>query len=128
VLDGRVVAGAGRGAGLGYPTANLRTDPRLLLPGAGIYAGVAERAGGREIAAISVGTNPTFGKEPLHVEAYLLDYTGGELRGSALAIEFWGRLRDEERFESPEALTHAIAEDVRRTRGVVVGSSSPGAR
>ena len=42
VLDGEVTSGHGRGKGLGYPTANLRTWPRLLLPGQGIYAGVAE--------------------------------------------------------------------------------------
>ena len=121
VLDGEVVAGAGRGKGLGYPTANLRTWPRLLLPGSGIYAGVAEHLGERHVAAISVGTNPTFGSEPLHVEAYLLDYRGGELRGDPIAIEFWARLRDEERFDSPEALSAAIADDVERTRALVGG-------
>ena len=42
VLDGEVASGHGRGKGLGFPTANLRTWPRLLLPGQGIYAGVAE--------------------------------------------------------------------------------------
>ncbi len=116
VLDGEVVAGAGRGKGLGYPTANLRTWPRLLLPGSGIYAGVAEAAGERHVAAISVGTNPTFGAEPLHVEAYLLDYGGAELRGSPIAVEFWARLRDERRFDSPSELTEAIAQDVERPR------------
>ncbi len=47
VLDGEVVSGHGRGKGLGFPTANLQTWPRLLLPGQGIYAGVAELAGRR---------------------------------------------------------------------------------
>jgi riboflavin kinase/FMN adenylyltransferase len=125
VLDGEVVAGAGRGKGLGYPTANLRTWPRLLLPGSGIYAGVAEVSGERHVAAISVGTNPTFGAEPLHVEAYLLDYGGAELRGSHIGVEFWARLRDERWFDSPAALTEAIAEDVERTRSLVPESRSP---
>jgi riboflavin kinase / FMN adenylyltransferase len=119
VLDGEVVAGAGRGKGLGFPTANLRTWPRLLLPGSGIYAGTAEHHGDRHVAAISVGTNPTFGSEPLHVEAFLLDYLGGELRGEPIAVEFWARLRDEERFDSPDELIEAIAADVARTREVV---------
>lgn len=117
-VDGTVVTGAGRGMDLGFPTANLETWPRLLLPGEGIYAGRAGIGHTEHVAAISVGTNPTFGREPLHVEAYLLDFHG-ELHGEALTVEFWARLRDEERFDSPEALADAMAEDVRRTRQLV---------
>jgi riboflavin kinase/FMN adenylyltransferase len=126
-VDGEVVAGAGRGSGLGYPTANLRTWPRLLLPGQGIYAGVAElEGGGRFVAAIDVGTNPTFGTEPLHVEAFLIDFPDEELRGQQLTIEFWDRLRDEVRFDSVDDLVAAIAEDVEATRSVVP-TTDPGA-
>jgi riboflavin kinase/FMN adenylyltransferase len=119
VLDGEVISGHGRGKGLGYPTANLRTWPRLLLPGQGVYAGVAELGGHRFRAAIDVGTNPTFGVEPLHTEAFLLDFDGDDLRGAGLGIEFWSRLRDEERYDSVEALVEAIAGDVDRTRDQV---------
>ena len=118
VLDGTVVSGAGRGYGLGYPTANLRTEPRLLLPGRGIYAGRAVIEGDTHVAAISVGTNPTFGVEPLHVEAYLLDFDG-DIAGSEIAVEFWAYLRDEARFDTPEELSAAIGEDVCRTRDLV---------
>jgi len=119
VLDGEVVSGHGRGKGLGYPTANLRTWPRLLLPGQGIYAGVAEHAGRRYRAAIDVGTNPTFGLEPLHVEAFLLDLEAGEMAGEPLAVEFRARLRDEVRYGSVPELVEAIAQDVERTRAIV---------
>jgi riboflavin kinase/FMN adenylyltransferase len=118
VLDGTVVSGAGRGHDLGFPTANLRTWPRLLLPGRGIYAGRAEVDGDMHIAAISVGTNPTFGIEPLHVESYLLDFDG-DLIGRDMAVEFWSYLRDEARFDTPAGLVDAMVEDVRRTRDVV---------
>lgn len=117
-LDGTVVPGAGRGVGLGWPTANLRTHPRLLLPGSGIYAGRARVPQGEWVAAISVGTNPTFGVEPLHVESYLLDFDG-DLVGTPMEVEFWARLRDEERFDTAEELSRAIEDDVRRTREVV---------
>ena len=119
VLDGEVVTGHGRGRDLGFPTANLRTWPRLLLPGQGIYAGVAEHRGRRYRAAIDVGTNPTFGVEPLHVEAFLLDYDGGSLPGEPLAIEFWARLRDEVRYDSVDELIEAMDVDVARTRELV---------
>jgi len=118
VVDGTVVPGAGRGHDLGYPTANLRTWPRLLLPGGGIYAGRAEVDGVRRLAAIDVGTNPTFGVEPLHVEAYLLDFDG-DLIGREMAVEFWTRLRDERKFDTPEALAEVMADDVRKTRVLV---------
>jgi riboflavin kinase / FMN adenylyltransferase len=118
VLDGTVVGGAGRGRGLGFPTANLRTWPRLLLPGRGIYAGRAVADDGSHVAAISVGTNPTFGTEPLHVEAYLLDFDR-DIVGRPIAIEFWAYLRDEERFETPDELSDAIGRDVARTRELV---------
>jgi riboflavin kinase / FMN adenylyltransferase len=119
MLDGEVTTGAGRGARLGWPTANLRVDPGLLVPGRGVYAGRAVLADGAvHTAAINVGTNPTFGEEPLHVEAFLLDFDG-ELRGQPIALEFWERLREERRFDSGEALAHQIGEDVERTRAVV---------
>jgi riboflavin kinase/FMN adenylyltransferase len=118
VLDGTVVSGAGRGRGLGYPTANLQTWPRLLLPGQGVYAGAVGFGGERHVAAIDVGTNPTFGTEPLHVESYLLDFDG-DLVGREMAVEFWAYLRPEVRFETPDDLVGAIDEDVRRTRDIV---------
>jgi riboflavin kinase/FMN adenylyltransferase len=124
-VEGTVVPGAGRGRDLGFPTANVRTPARILLPGRGVYAGRAFVDGSVWTAAINVGTNPTFGEEPLHVEAYLLDF-GGDLQGNVLTVEFWERLRDEVRFDSAEALALQIKEDVTRTRALV--SSSKGTR
>lgn len=118
VLDGVVTAGAGRGRGLGWPTANLDVGSKLLLPGSGIYAGRAFLKEDVRPAAISIGTNPTFGNEPLHAEAFLLDFDG-ELRGQPMALELWERLRDEVRFDSAEDLARQIKQDVERTREVV---------
>jgi riboflavin kinase / FMN adenylyltransferase len=117
-VDGTVTAGAGRGAHLGWPTANLAVPPRMLLPGEGVYAGRAHVRGRTYTAAVNVGTNPTFGGEPMHIEAYLLDFEG-ELRGDPISVEFWARLRDEVRFDSPEALAKQIGQDVERTRELV---------
>ena len=80
---------------------------------------MAEHRGQRHPAAIDVGTNPTFGIEPLHTEAFLLDYEGDDLRGEPLAIEFWERLRDEVRYDSMDELVAAIASDVEQTRRIV---------
>lgn len=118
VVDGRVVRGAGRGVGLGFPTANLEVAGEMLLPAEGVYAGKAIVDGRGHVAAINVGTNPTFGREPLHAEAFLLDFDG-DLLDQPISLEFWARLRDEVRFGSGEELARQIKDDVDRTRSLV---------
>ena len=110
-LDGVVVAGDQRGGTLGYPTANLLMEPGLACPRYGIYAGSAR--GHR--AAVSIGTNPHYGGTERRIEPYLLDFEG-DLYGQRLVVEVWERLRDEEVFESEEALVAQIASDVEATR------------
>jgi riboflavin kinase/FMN adenylyltransferase len=122
-VDGRVGEGAGRGRTLGWPTANLDLPPKMLLPGKGVYAGKATLPAGRWTAAVNVGTNPTFGVEPLHLEAFLLDFDG-DIRGEEMSVEFWERVSGEERFESVEALVEKIADDVRRIRELVAAEET----
>jgi riboflavin kinase/FMN adenylyltransferase len=117
-VDGTVVAGAGRGEALGFPTANLEMAARMLMPGQGVYAGMAYLDGEGHVAAINIGTNPTFGDEPVHLEAYLLAFEQ-EVRGRPMSVEFWHRLRDEVRFESAEDLARQIKDDVERTRALM---------
>jgi riboflavin kinase / FMN adenylyltransferase len=110
-VDGVVVGGDQRGGTLGFPTANLRVDPGLLVPGFGIYAGAA----GDRRAAISIGVNPHYGGTERRVEAYLLDWTG-DLYGERIVLEVWRRLRDERAFGSEAELVEQIAGDVEATR------------
>jgi riboflavin kinase/FMN adenylyltransferase len=110
-VDGTVVAGDARGGTLGFPTANLRPEAGLLVPGYGIYAGVAD--GHR--AAISIGTNPHYGGGERRIEAFLLDFEG-DLYGRKLRLELWQRLRDERAFESEAELVAQIGRDVEATR------------
>ena len=109
-----MVAGDQRGGTLGYPTANLDVDPALLVPAYGIYAGAAD--GNR--AAISIGTNPTFGGTERRAEAHLLDFDG-DLYGQRLVVELWERLRDERAFAGEDELVAQIARDVEETRAAV---------
>lgn len=110
-VEGVVAAGDARGGTLGFPTANVDVDPELLVPANGIYAG---RAMGHR-AAISIGTNPHYGGQERRVEAFLLEFSG-DLYGQRLVVELWERLRDEQAFESEQALVDQIARDVERTR------------
>jgi riboflavin kinase / FMN adenylyltransferase len=110
-VEGTVVSGDARGGTLGFPTANLRLDHSLLVPGLGIYAGSALD----HRAAISIGINPHYGGAERRIEAFLLDFEG-DLYGKRVVVELWERLRDEAVFESEEALIAQIAADVAATR------------
>ena len=110
-LDGTVVSGDQRGGTLGYPTANIAIDAQLVCPRYGIYAG--EALGHR--AAVSIGTNPHYGGTERRIEPFLLDFDG-DLYGKRLVVELWERLRDEQVFESEEALVEQIGRDVEATR------------
>jgi riboflavin kinase / FMN adenylyltransferase len=110
-IDGVVVPGDQRGGTLGFPTANLRVDPQLLVPAFGIYAGAA----GERRAAVSIGVNPHYGGSERRIEAYLLDWEG-DLYGHRLLLELWRRLRDERAFGSESELVEQIARDVSQTR------------
>ena len=110
-LAGTVVAGDARGGTLGFPTANLRPEPELLVPGFGIYAGAADG----HLAAISIGTNPHYGGDERRIEAFLLDFAG-DLYGTRLTLELWQRLRDEQAFGSEAELIAQIDRDVEATR------------
>ncbi len=110
-VEGTVVSGDARGGTLGYPTANLRVDPDLLVPAYGIYAG---RAAGHR-AAVSIGTNPHYGGSERRVEAFLLDFEG-DLYGKRLIVELWRRLRGEQAFGSEDELVAQITRDVEATR------------
>lgn len=117
-LRGEVVKGSGRGRVLGFPTANLRFDPEACLPGIGIYAGWLGAGRKKFKSAVSVGTNPTFGNNPVSVEAHVLDFEG-DLYGREVSVDFVKRLRDEASFSSVEALNAAIEQDVSTTRRVL---------
>ena len=123
VIDGTVVHGDQRGRTLGLPTANLAVPTGTAIPGRGVYAGIAFTPTGATRAAINIGLVPTFrGDNPLEalrIEAFLLDYHGGDLYDQPLRLTFTTKLRDEQRFEGPDALVAQIHEDIARTRELV---------
>jgi len=113
-LSGEVVHGRKLGRTIGFPTANLAPDPRVLIPAAGVYAGRAHLADSRLLrAAISIGTNPTVTESgPLTVEAYLLDGFQEDLYGQALTLEFVHFLRGTVKFDGLEPLLAQMALDI----------------
>jgi riboflavin kinase/FMN adenylyltransferase len=113
-IRGMVTHGAGRGAKIGFPTANVDAID-TLLPAPGVYAGQAIVAGGAWPAAINIGPNPTFGEHAVKVEIHLIDFSGN-LYGQPLEVDFLTRLRDIRPFASVEALKEQLARDVDAAR------------
>jgi riboflavin kinase/FMN adenylyltransferase len=113
-LDGEVVPGRGVGSKQTVPTLNLAAGA-ALIPARGVYiTRTHDVESAREWNSITnVGYRPTFGaSDRLTVETFLLDPLAGETP-RRIAVEFLRRVREERRFESPEALKAAILKDVR---------------
>ncbi|MCL2788940.1 MAG: bifunctional riboflavin kinase/FAD synthetase [Micrococcales bacterium] len=114
-VSARVIVGDGRGRALGFPTANLGTPVGGMIPADGLYAGwlhVPPLGACPLPAAISVGTNPTFGGRDRRVEAHAIGRTDLDLYGEVVACDFTVRLRRTLRFATPDALVDQMTEDV----------------
>jgi riboflavin kinase/FMN adenylyltransferase len=111
-LDGTVIHGDHRGRELGYPTANLGVAVDLAIPADGVYAGWLDAMP----AAISIGTNPTFGGTRRRVEAYAIDEVELDLYGAVATLDFAARVRPMVTFDSVDALVAQMALDVEECR------------
>ena len=110
-LEGRVITGEGRGAELGFPTANLDLDPHQALPLDGVYATIAHFQGKTKPAATFIGHRPTFSCTERIVEVHVLDFIG-DLYRRTLKIDIIERLRGEQKFDSAEALKAQMEKDI----------------
>ncbi|WP_421845788.1 bifunctional riboflavin kinase/FAD synthetase [Mycobacterium sp.] len=130
-VEGVVVRGHGRGAELGFPTANVAPPIYSAIPADGVYAAWFTVLGDGPVtgtvvpgeryqAAVSVGTNPTFSGRVRTVEAYVLDTTA-DLYGQHVALDFVARVRGQQKFDSVEQLIAAMGGDTERARALLAG-------
>jgi riboflavin kinase/FMN adenylyltransferase len=112
-VEGLVERGAERGHKLGFPTANLRPQNRVI-PKNGVYVTGTLIDGQWRRSVTNIGLRPTFGEatEP-SVETYVMNWDG-DLYGDVIRVRFLYRLRDERRFSSIEELRTQIERDVSR--------------
>lgn len=113
-----VVAGDGRGAEIGFPTANIRPPQRKVTPGLGVYAAFARLDQTTHQAAVNIGIRPTFGVGELFIEAYILAFDQ-DIYGRMLTVELVEYLRPELRFDSVSDLVEAMGKDVDRSRTIL---------
>ena len=110
-VEGRVVRGAERGVTLGFPTANLHPQNRVI-PRGGVYVTATLIDGQWCRSVTNIGTRPTFGSDnESSVETFVMNWSG-DLYGDVVRVRFLHRLRDEKRFNSIDELKSQINQDV----------------
>jgi riboflavin kinase / FMN adenylyltransferase len=118
-LDGVVVRGEGVGSKQTVPTLNLDTKAEVV-PGNGVYVTRTrdDTAGKRQRewpSITNIGYRPTFNGQHRTIETYLLSALDGPTPEN-ISLEFLRRVRDERKFENPEALKAQILRDVDRAQ------------
>lgn len=117
-FEGLVVRGDQRGAGIGFPTANLQMAPQTALPGDGVYATWVTIDGVKRPSATSIGIRPHFGLSERLVEVFVMDFSA-DLYGQRLNVEFVSKLRGQESFPGLEELIAQINRDVAGARAAL---------
>lgn len=116
---GFVIHGDARGRTLGYPTANVLSDPDVFMPKIGVYAVKLQVGHSWYDGMASIGYNPTFGyRKNISVEVHLFDFKK-EIYGENVRIKWVKYLRDEVRYESKEALIEQLKQDEIDSREVL---------
>lgn len=113
-VAGTVVRGAGRGADLGFPTANLAPHDQLV-PQDGVYVTQLAVAGRLHPSVTNIGSRPTFAEGEFTIETHLLD-GARDLYDRSIEVRFLARLRPELKFDSVEALVQQVGKDVEKAR------------
>ncbi|HEX7065335.1 MAG TPA: bifunctional riboflavin kinase/FAD synthetase [Bacillales bacterium] len=118
VIYGTVVSGEKRGRTIGFPTANIEPDGSYLIPSTGVYAVKMYLDGKWRDGVASIGFKPTFhenyGDQPA-VEIYLFDFKE-DIYGKAVAVKWFEKIRDEEKFSSVDALVERMKKDVEEAK------------
>jgi riboflavin kinase/FMN adenylyltransferase len=116
-ISAPVVAGSQKGKGLGYPTATLGRQPKLV-PAEGVYAVWVQLNEQIFKGVTNIGHQPTYGRHPRRVEVHILDFEGN-IYGKQLRVSFAARLRDEVAFADERALKTQIEKDLIRARQIL---------
>jgi riboflavin kinase/FMN adenylyltransferase len=112
-LHGTVVEGQKLGRQIQFPTANIEaSDPDKIIPGYGVYAVQAKVQNTTYLGMLNIGSRPTVNHNADHrsIEVHLLDFDF-DIYGQHLELIFFRKLREEQKFESLNALKEQLAND-----------------
>lgn len=118
-VRGMVMKGDGRGREIGFPTANLSIDEKIIYPGNGVYITRVKWKDMKYYAVTNVGTRPTFKDErsPI-VETHIFDFNR-DIYGEELKIDFFSKIRDEKKFKTANDLIHQIQQDINYAQSMI---------
>ncbi len=111
-IQGEVMHGKKIGRTIGFPTANLKFDERLILPKTGVYATRVITDGYEYPSITNIGENPTVNKNGnTTVETNIIGFDG-DIYGKEITVEFAERIRDEKKFADLTELKKQINSDI----------------
>ncbi|MDC0478661.1 bifunctional riboflavin kinase/FAD synthetase [Flavobacteriaceae bacterium] len=110
-LNGTIVEGDKIGREMGYPTANLEIEEDYKLkPQNGVYLVQTSLVDKKYFGMMNVGKRPTVSGKKTRIETYFFDFKG-DLYGKKLRIELLEKIRDEQKFDSLDALRNQLNSD-----------------
>ncbi len=118
---GKVLHGHARGgAELGFPTANIEVNKRIIIPKVGVYASLVLLDDGRRFrSATSIGTRPTFLENAeISFETYILDLNE-DIYERTIEVSLVQRIRDDKKFDSKEDLVNQMENDIVKIRSLL---------
>ncbi|MCF7875825.1 riboflavin biosynthesis protein RibF [Candidatus Bipolaricaulota bacterium] len=122
--SGEVVRGNQVGSDIGFPTANISLDRRVVLPKRGNYAAFAHIDGNKVKGAVHIGNRPTFGGDENHqVEVHLFNFDK-ELYEERIKVQLVHYLSRNREYSGKEELKRAIKNHVDEARKVLDEVSS----
>ncbi|EQK42083.1 riboflavin biosynthesis protein RibF [[Clostridium] bifermentans ATCC 638] len=110
-LEGEVIHARKIGRTIGFPTANLKAEDKLIIPKNGIYAVKVYIKNKVYYGATNIGYNPTVNGKVLSIETNIIDFDE-EIYGEIIKVEFLDRIRDEKKFNSLDELKSQLRKDV----------------
>lgn len=110
-LEGEVIHARKIGRTIGFPTANLKAEDKLIIPKNGIYAVKVYIKNKVYYGATNIGYNPTVNGKALSIETNIIDFDE-EIYGEIIKVEFLDRIRDEKKFNSLDELKSQLRKDV----------------
>ena len=115
VLSGNVVKGNQLGRTINFPTANIEIpEDYKLIPKNGVYIVTVNINNATVIGMMNIGVKPTLGENKLSIEVHLLNFNA-DIYNQKIQVNVLERLRDEQKFESFEALKSQLELDKQNT-------------